>query len=261
MTQPYWYSGICLLLNSGFCVVNALIELRKVGVYAAAVIKKRWYWPKYIDGDAVAAHFEDKDIGSFDVLPGKLEDITFGIFAMKEPDYVMSLMATYRTDDKIELSNATRTVITNNRQSTLHQVHRVILQPLHLQKRRRRAQSTSSPTNIVGNNLADPPSLGQQSVCILVGHNGGQCEVGNGALWYERKAPNVGIQTVDCCSDDTELGVRTRRARSDGYEPPSRHCQPSFVYACTISSMGWSKICSGKNSIWAETVHRLSPQS
>jgi Transposase IS4 len=64
MTQPYWYSGICLVLDSGFCVLKALIELRKVGLYAAAVIKKRRYWPKYIDGDAVAAHFEGKDIGS-----------------------------------------------------------------------------------------------------------------------------------------------------------------------------------------------------
>jgi hypothetical protein len=42
-----------------------------------------------------------------DVLPGKLEDIPFGIFAMKEPDYVISLMATYGMDDKIESSNAT----------------------------------------------------------------------------------------------------------------------------------------------------------
>jgi hypothetical protein len=175
-------------------VLKALIELRKVGVYAAAVIKKHRYWPKYIDGDAVAAHFEGKDIGSFDVLPGKLEDIPFGIFAMKEPDYVMSLMATYGTDDKIESSNATRTIITNNRQSTVsfkytelyynHFTYRNAVDAHNQLRHQPISLETTWQTHRWANRVF-------------------AFEVGNGALWYERKAPNVGIQTVDCCGDDT----------------------------------------------------------
>ena len=61
-----------VVLDSGFCVLLALIELRKQGVFAAALIKKRQYWPKFIDGNAIAAHFEDKEVGDIDSWPGKM---------------------------------------------------------------------------------------------------------------------------------------------------------------------------------------------
>ena len=61
-----------VVLDSGFCVLLALIELHKRGVFAAALIKKRQYWPKFIDGNAIAAHFEDKEVGDIDSWPGKM---------------------------------------------------------------------------------------------------------------------------------------------------------------------------------------------
>ena len=64
-----------------------------------ALIKKRRFWPKYIDGDAINLHFKDKDIGKSDSLPGKMHDIPFYILGMKEPDYVMKLMSTYGTNE------------------------------------------------------------------------------------------------------------------------------------------------------------------
>ena len=42
-----------VVLDSGFCVLKALIKLRKRAVFAAAVIKNRRYWPKYIAGDII----------------------------------------------------------------------------------------------------------------------------------------------------------------------------------------------------------------
>ena len=39
MTEPIWYKGDVLVLDSGFCVLQALIEIRKRGVFAASVIK------------------------------------------------------------------------------------------------------------------------------------------------------------------------------------------------------------------------------
>ena len=45
-------------MDRGFCVLKALVELVKVGVFASAVIKKRQYWPKYIKGGEINDHFK-----------------------------------------------------------------------------------------------------------------------------------------------------------------------------------------------------------
>ena len=57
LTKLVWGSGNIFVLDSGFCVLRAIIELKKKGVFAAALIKKRPYWPKYIPGDAIITHF------------------------------------------------------------------------------------------------------------------------------------------------------------------------------------------------------------
>ena len=48
--ESIMHSGRVVIMDSGFCELQALIELLLVGVYSSAVIKKRRYWPKYIDG-------------------------------------------------------------------------------------------------------------------------------------------------------------------------------------------------------------------
>ena len=82
-------------MDSSFCVLLALVKLASLGVYTLAVIKKRRYWPKYIDGSNIDAHFDFKEVGQTDCLPGTLEGMEFKVFCMKEEDYVMKLMATY----------------------------------------------------------------------------------------------------------------------------------------------------------------------
>ena len=49
-----------MILESGFCVLEGLIELRKVGVFAGSIIKKRCNWLKHIKGDMINMHFQDK---------------------------------------------------------------------------------------------------------------------------------------------------------------------------------------------------------
>ena len=71
--------------------------MKKKGLFAAALIKQRRYWPKYIPGDEIIQHFTDKPVGSCDALKGTMDGIPFYIHAMKEPDYVMVLMSTYGT--------------------------------------------------------------------------------------------------------------------------------------------------------------------
>jgi hypothetical protein len=97
MCKPLFHSGKVVILDSGFCVLQGIIELKKVGVFAAALIKKRRYWPKHVDGDGINTHFADKPIGYSDALPGVLDGVRFNLFCMKEPDYVMMLMSTYGT--------------------------------------------------------------------------------------------------------------------------------------------------------------------
>ena len=62
-----------LILDSGFCILRVIVEL-----------KKRRYCPKHVDGDQINSHFDDKDIGDIDSLPGRLDNSPFRIFGMKE---------------------------------------------------------------------------------------------------------------------------------------------------------------------------------
>ena len=100
MLAAIFHKGYVVILDSGFCVLKALIELRKKGVFASTLIKKRRYWPKFIHADDIKAHFDNKEVGATDSWAGKLDDIPFHVYAMIEPDYVMSLMSTYGTNNR-----------------------------------------------------------------------------------------------------------------------------------------------------------------
>ena len=51
--EPIFSTGKFVVLDSGFCVSKGITALLEVGVYAAALIKKRKYWPKGVPGDAI----------------------------------------------------------------------------------------------------------------------------------------------------------------------------------------------------------------
>jgi Transposase IS4 len=97
LTKPLWGTGNVVVLDSGFCVLQPLIEIRKKGVFAAAVVKKRRYWPKHIDGKRIKEHFEDKEIGEVDAIQGKMHGHVLHVMRMKEAPYVMTMMTTYGT--------------------------------------------------------------------------------------------------------------------------------------------------------------------
>ena len=88
-------TGKVVILDSGFCVLKAIIELKKMGIYASAMIKKRRYWPKYVKGEDIKEHMSSKDVGTCERLPGILDGEKFDLYALKEPDYVMMMMSTY----------------------------------------------------------------------------------------------------------------------------------------------------------------------
>ena len=79
--------GNMVVLDSGFCVLKGIMEL-----------KKQKYWPKYIKGEAIKQHFDMKQGGDCDSWKGNMDEVPFHVYAMKEPNYVMSLMSTYETN-------------------------------------------------------------------------------------------------------------------------------------------------------------------
>ena len=101
LSKSIWKSARIIILDSGFCVLKGIIELRKKGLYASALIKKCRFWPKYIRGEEIKTHFESLECGFADAWPGKLDNIPFHIYCTKEPDYVMFLMSLYGTLEPI----------------------------------------------------------------------------------------------------------------------------------------------------------------
>ena len=108
LTRSIWHTSRLVILDSGFCVLKGIVELRKKGVFASALIKKRRYWPKFIPGDDFIAHFEVKEVGEADAIKGTLDNVPFHVFCMKEPDYVMQLMSTYGTLERMGMDRMRR---------------------------------------------------------------------------------------------------------------------------------------------------------
>jgi hypothetical protein len=61
MCERITAKGMVVILDSGFCVLEGLATLRRMGVYASAVIKKRKYWPKHAPGDAMDEYMNNPE--------------------------------------------------------------------------------------------------------------------------------------------------------------------------------------------------------
>jgi Transposase IS4 len=82
LTSNIWRSGKVVVLDSGCFVLQALIELRKKGVFATAIVLKRRYWPKHIDGDGIKTHFEDNLVGDTDAIARPSSGLPFHVMGM-----------------------------------------------------------------------------------------------------------------------------------------------------------------------------------
>ena len=82
------------MLDSGFCVLRAIVAFYEKGIYAGSLIKKQQFWPSLVPGEAIDAHFNGKNAGDCDAISGTLNGSSYKIWGMKEPDYVMKIMAT-----------------------------------------------------------------------------------------------------------------------------------------------------------------------
>jgi hypothetical protein len=96
MLQSYFASGRYVVLDSGFCVLKALVQLKMVGMVACAVIKKRQYWPAFVSNEAISREFDNLELKVGDSLATsrKLDSEEYFFWALKEPSYIMKMMAT-----------------------------------------------------------------------------------------------------------------------------------------------------------------------
>jgi len=96
MLTTYYYTGKYVVLDSGFCVLKAILKLREVGVFACALIKKRQSWPIGVPGDAMQRRFDrpEVNVGDVEAISGTQDGMPYFLWGMKEPDYVMRMMAT-----------------------------------------------------------------------------------------------------------------------------------------------------------------------
>jgi hypothetical protein len=95
MLASYFSTGWYIVLDSGFCILKALVKL-KFGIFACAMIKKHRYWLAFVPGEAINREFNDLGLGVGDSLAisGKLDDKEYFLWGLKEPSYVMKMVAT-----------------------------------------------------------------------------------------------------------------------------------------------------------------------
>ena len=60
--QSYFGTGRYIICNSGFCVLKAIIELKRNGLFRCTLIKKRRYWPAHVPGDAMNDFFNEEGV-------------------------------------------------------------------------------------------------------------------------------------------------------------------------------------------------------
>ena len=68
-------------------------------MYSSALIKKRRYWPKEVPGKTMDERIVDKPIGATDTISGKLEEVEYNLFMIRDKDFTIKLMPVSRKLD------------------------------------------------------------------------------------------------------------------------------------------------------------------
>ena len=68
--------------------------MRKKGILACALIKKRIYWPSMVPGKDMKDNFMDVEVGETTSIQGTVDDSIYNLWGMKEPNYLMRVKDT-----------------------------------------------------------------------------------------------------------------------------------------------------------------------
>ena len=106
MCRPIFVSGEDVVLDSGFCVVKGITDIKAKGVHEAALIKKRRYWLKLVPGDLIYTQSEYKEVGDVGMIEERTEYIKlFKMLSIKAQDYVIKIMESWMKPDELDGEN------------------------------------------------------------------------------------------------------------------------------------------------------------
>ncbi len=94
MLKKYFSTGRYVILDSSFCILKGIVELKKEGIFAEALLKQSRYWTLLVPGETINLHFQSNDVGDTDVLAGNLISVKYFIWGVKETDYIIKIMGT-----------------------------------------------------------------------------------------------------------------------------------------------------------------------
>jgi hypothetical protein len=97
LSKPLFGTGSVVIHDAGFACIPALIHLKKRGVYASCLIKKKRFWPKFTNGKANAEHMKGKSIGACDAIRGEFGEEHYHVYLMEDSKYTLQLAANYGT--------------------------------------------------------------------------------------------------------------------------------------------------------------------
>ena len=96
-----WGRDVVVNMDSGFCVLDGLLALKEKGIYAFAIIKKKRYWPKNVDGEALRVAAANIPLGQCLTKQGecKIGQSThrFFLLAQRDSSVVVLAMSTQGT--------------------------------------------------------------------------------------------------------------------------------------------------------------------
>ena len=89
MMNNYFATSRYVIIDSGFCFLKGLIQLRKKGVFARALINHRRYWPSVVPGKDMEYHFGYMALEVKYAIHETVDDVIYNLWGMTEPNYVM----------------------------------------------------------------------------------------------------------------------------------------------------------------------------
>jgi hypothetical protein len=95
LAKPLFGSGSIVIHDAGFSNIPALIQLKKRGVFASCLIKKKRYWPAFSNGAANEAHMAQRVLGDCDAIQAKFAGEDYAVYMLKDSTYTLQLAATY----------------------------------------------------------------------------------------------------------------------------------------------------------------------
>ena len=94
MTKRYFATGRYVILDSSFCVLRGLIQLKKKVIFACALINNRRYRTSMVPGKDIEDNFGQVEVGETYSIQGTVDDVIYNLWGMKDPSYMMRMMAT-----------------------------------------------------------------------------------------------------------------------------------------------------------------------